>query len=199
MKLVKVNSHDYPFDTQMYFDTHGRRSELILFFEHEDYDMGTERLIFAGGDGENEEELMADLHNEIKTYLDAKDSSSFYEQQGEIHSIDDYYNNFTRSALYAFEAITKPNEMPKLYLVYMITVCKGERSFNVTPCKTHEGAREVYLDAFKSMVADGYEFDNREGDETTDSFCWYDEDTERMWAECYITEENCYEDLKEKM
>ena len=100
-------SHDYPNDTTLQYSRSGRDSMLRLSFTSEDFDMGTEDLIYHGVAGETLRELAGDLKAEIKAYLDFQDRSSFDNQQGiprdGIHSTEDLYGEYSRTALYAFE------------------------------------------------------------------------------------------------
>ena len=102
-------THDYPADTMLDYTRQGSRSELVLSFGSEDPDMGTEELTYGGDQGESMAELVSDLKNEIKSYLDA-DTSSFYEQQGEPQALSAVYGEYSRTALYAFEAILSETE-----------------------------------------------------------------------------------------
>ena len=104
-------SHDYPDDTTLEYTRIGDHAELRLSFSSEDSDAGNEEMLYAGDSGESMAELVSDLRAELTAYMDAKDTSSFFEQQGmEIHSAEDYYGEYTRSALYAFEGILKETE-----------------------------------------------------------------------------------------
>lgn len=76
-------------------------SELRLI-----YNLG-EELVFRG-EG-SEDELIFDLISELESFLSDADTTSFYQQQGEIHSLDDYYNEFSRDALYAYLEKLKNN------------------------------------------------------------------------------------------
>ena len=114
-RSVRFYSHDYPADTTLEYTRTGNRSELRLSFSSEDPDMGTEEMLYAGENGESMQELVADLNDELNSYLDAADTSSFWQQQGMtlpegIHSPDDYFSEYSRTALYAFEALLKQTE-----------------------------------------------------------------------------------------
>lgn len=98
-------THDYPVDTTLEYTRKGSRSELTLSFGSEDPDMGTEEMVYGGDQGESMAALVSDLLNEIKVYLVAADTSSFYDQQGESKTVADAYGEYSRTALYAFEAI----------------------------------------------------------------------------------------------
>jgi len=101
-------THDYPNDTSLTYSRSGNESTLRLSFTSEDPDMGTEELLYHGENGESMQELVVDLLSEITGYLDAQDTSSFHQQQGDgIHSLDDMYNEYSRTALYAFEGMLK--------------------------------------------------------------------------------------------
>ena len=108
-------SHDYPTDTVLEYTRTGNRAELRLSFSSEDPDLGTEEMLYCGENSESMLELVSDLRAELKGYLDAADTSSFYQQQGlspepGIHSEEDYFGEYTRTALYAFEGILTETE-----------------------------------------------------------------------------------------
>ena len=68
--------------------------------------------------GESFAELLSDARAELTSYLDRQDTSSFYEQQGDapkdgIHDLDDYYGEFSRTSLYAFEGAMQAAEHEK--------------------------------------------------------------------------------------
>ena len=112
---IRYFTHDYTADTRLEFTRTGQRSELTLSFSSEDPDMGTEEMIYAGENGESMHELVTDLHAELTGYLDAADSSSFALQQGleaelGIHDAADYYGEYSRTALYAFESALQAME-----------------------------------------------------------------------------------------
>ena len=107
-QTIKTYTHDYSNDTMLEYSRSGNESTLRLSFTSEDPDMGTEELLYHGENGEPMQELADDLRAEIKAYLDDQDSSSFAKQQGlkdEIHSMEDMYGEYSRTALYAFEAV----------------------------------------------------------------------------------------------
>lgn len=112
-RSIRFYSHDHPADTTLEYTRTGSRSELRLSFSSEDPDMGTEEMIYAGDNGESMQELAADLKAELTGYLDAADTSSFYQQQGmqpdEIHSQGDF-GEYSRTSLYAFEALLRQTE-----------------------------------------------------------------------------------------
>lgn len=108
-------SHDYPNDTQLIYIREGNHAHLTISFTSEDPDMGTEEMEYNGDSGESFAELISDARSEITSYLDHQDTSSFYEQQGElpadgIHSLDDYFGEFSRTSLYAFEGAMQAAE-----------------------------------------------------------------------------------------
>ncbi len=109
-------SHDYPADTTLEYTLSGNRAELRLSFSSEDPDLGTEEMLYAGENSESIGELVSDLRADLTAWLDASDTSSFHEQQGislpdGIHSQDDYFGEYSRTALYAFEAILRQTEL----------------------------------------------------------------------------------------
>ena len=103
-------THDYPADTTLEYTRKGSRSELTLSFGSEDPDMGSEEMVLGGDHGESMAELVSELKNEIQSYLNAADTSSFYDQQGEPVPIVRDYGEYSRTALYAFEAILNETE-----------------------------------------------------------------------------------------
>ena len=112
-------SHDYPNDTQLIYIREGNHAHLTIAFTSEDPDMGTEEMEYNGDSGESFAELISDARSEITSYLDHQDTSSFYEQQGElpadgIHSLDDYFGEFSRTSLYAFENALREAEAAHL-------------------------------------------------------------------------------------
>ena len=83
-------SHDYPDDTTMEISIReDGDTQLELSFTSEDPDMGTETLVYAG-DTNDWRELAGELKKEITDYLDSLLG-------------DDYYDEYSRTALYAFE------------------------------------------------------------------------------------------------
>lgn len=97
------HSHDYPDDTKM---TVGIRedgaTQLTLSFTSEDPDMGTEEMIYAGN--EHYRTLAAELLEELSGHLDKVE---FFKKEGEWTKEDDYYDEYSRTALYAFEGLLK--------------------------------------------------------------------------------------------
>ena len=113
-RSIRFYSHDYPADTTLEYARTGDHSELRLSFSSEDPDSGTEELVYAGENGKSMQELTADLKEELAAYLDAADTSSFYQQQG-IPQPDGMrsqidYSEYSRTSLYAFEAILMQTE-----------------------------------------------------------------------------------------
>lgn len=111
-------SHDYPNDTHLTYTRTGNKANLELSFQSEDPDMGTEEMIVNSDGDESFHELVSDARAELTDYLDRQDTSSFYEQQGDspkngIHDLDDYYGEFSRTSLYAFENAMKEAEIEK--------------------------------------------------------------------------------------
>ena len=83
--------------------------------------MGVEEMIYGGENGESMAELISDLRSELTAWLDAQDTSSFQEQQGltdGIHSQDDYFGEYSRTALYAFEALLQQTEKEETKIVW---------------------------------------------------------------------------------
>lgn len=110
-RSVRFYSHDYPADTSLEYTRTGNHAELRLAFSSEDPDSGTEELVYDGENGEGLHELVSELRAELTSYLDAADTSSFTQQQGlSAERMTDDYGEFTRTALYAFEALLKQTE-----------------------------------------------------------------------------------------
>lgn len=103
-------SHDYTADTTLEYTRQGEHAELMLSFGSEDPDMGVEEMVYGGENRESMAELVSDLKREITAYLDAADTASFYDQQGMPVEIDEVYQEYSRTALYAFEAILGETE-----------------------------------------------------------------------------------------
>ena len=113
-RSIRFYSHDYPADTTLEYTRTGDHSELRLSFSSEDPDSGTEELVYVSENGKSMQELTADLKEELAAYLDAADTSSFYQQQGipqpyGMHGRIDY-GEYSRTSLYAFEAILRQTE-----------------------------------------------------------------------------------------
>ena len=105
MMLTIYYSHDYPDDTKMIVETREDGCiQLTLEFTSEDPDMGTETLIYAGNNSDWTE-LSRELQEEITNYLDIADTSSRCVQQYMFGEADDYYGEYSKTALYAFEAM----------------------------------------------------------------------------------------------
>ena len=114
-RSVRFYSQDYPADTVLEYTRTGDRSELRLSFSSEDPDMGTEEMVYGADGGESMQELVSELKAELTGYLDAEDTSSFYEQQGlsrrdGLQSQEEYFSEYSRTSLYAFEAILQQTE-----------------------------------------------------------------------------------------
>lgn len=116
--ITRSFSHDYPGDTQLTYSREGKQVHLLFSFQSEDPDMGTEEMEYNSDGGESLHDLLSDAHEELTSYLDRQDTSSFYKQQGDlprdgIHSQDDYFGEFSRTALYAFESAMQQVEQEK--------------------------------------------------------------------------------------
>jgi len=90
---VVTYSHDYPNDTRLEFTRDESRAQIELSFTSEDPDCGTETLVYGADEGATRTELIAELRADITAYLDSQPCA------------DRYYDEYTRTALYAFEAI----------------------------------------------------------------------------------------------
>ena len=115
-------SHDYPDDTHLTCSKEGDQVHLHLAFDSEDPDMGTEEMEYNSDGGESFSEIIHDALSDLSSYLDRQDTSSFFKQQGEllrdgIHDEDDYFGEFSRTSLYAFEAAMQQAEQEKLSVV----------------------------------------------------------------------------------
>lgn len=96
-------SHDYPDDTTMQIERRDDGNvELTLSFTSEDPDMGTEELVYAGNSGWYT--LAGELLAELADYLNHVE---FFRDGWKKMESDNYYGEFSRTALYAFEALLK--------------------------------------------------------------------------------------------
>ena len=144
-EIIRRNySHDYPNDTQLTYTRSGKEAHLTLTFQSEDPDMGTEEMIINSDSGESFSELVSDAQAELTDYLDRQDTSSFYEQQGDspkdgIHDMDDYYGEFSRTSLYAFEGAMKEAEREKPSILADL---KAHR----TPVPTHTAINKTEME-----------------------------------------------------
>lgn len=104
-QITRSFSHDHPEDTTLTYTRTETHAELKLTFASEDPDTGVEELLYMGNHGESMTELAADLRAELTAWLDARDTSSFAEQQGipVAPDMSVVYGDYTRTALYAFE------------------------------------------------------------------------------------------------
>ena len=111
-QVSRTYSHDYTMNTRLDFSRNGANAQLRLSFSSEDMDMGMEELLYRGQGGESLTELAHDLREDITAYLDRLE---LYERPAtnSIHTSDDYYAEFSRTALYAFEASLKEIEQEK--------------------------------------------------------------------------------------
>ena len=100
-------SHDYPDDTHLTYTRSGNNAHLVLSFQSEDPDMGTEEMEYNSDGGESFAELLSDARAELTSYLDRQDTSSFYEQQGVSPK------EFSRTSLYAIENAMQAAEHEK--------------------------------------------------------------------------------------
>lgn len=93
-------SHDYHDDTKMTVSIReDGATQLALSFTSEDPDMGTEEMVYAGnGDYLT---LSKEQLEEMSAYLDDIEA---YSRGGEKES---FYNEYSRTALYAFEGLLK--------------------------------------------------------------------------------------------
>lgn len=93
--------HDYPDDTTLEYTENNGRNQIELTFTSEDPDAGMEIMALGGNDCM--EELELELYTEINSYLNAKEHRSFGGYAGATP--ESYYDEYTRTALYAFEAM----------------------------------------------------------------------------------------------
>ena len=106
MTINYTASHDYDSDTKMTYEQDATGTHLKLWFTSEDPDCGTEEMEYNTDGWWTPKEIGLDLLDEIKSYLDAQDTSSFLIQQGvPVIPAYGYFDDFTRTALYAFENI----------------------------------------------------------------------------------------------
>lgn len=185
--IQREYSHDYPKDTHLTYTRTGKNVHLELTFRSEDPDMGTEEMVVNSDGGESFADLVSETRAELTDYLNRQDTSSFYEQQGDspkdgIHDLDDYYGEFSRTALYAFEGAMKEAEhekpsiqnesriKPELPSTIKLKSCSGYRK------NVFEGWKK--LDA-ATITGDGYKVEFfRLSERTIDRMCdalngWY--------------------------
>ena len=177
-------SHDYPNDTHLTYTRTGKEAHLEIAFQSEDPDMGTEEMIVNGDSGESFIELVGDARAELTDYLDRQDTSSFYQQQGDspkdgIHDLDDYYGEFSRTSLYAFE-----NAMKEAELQFSAPVKTSPELPSAIRMKSYSGYRKNVFEGWKKLdeatiTGEGYKVEFfRLSEKTIDRNCdalngWY--------------------------
>ena len=185
--IQREYSHDYPKDTHLTYTRAGKNVHLELTFQSEDPDMGTEEMVVNSDGGESFADLVSETRAELTDYLNRQDTSSFYEQQGDspkdgIHDLDDYYGEFSRTSLYAFEGAMMEAELerpsiqsedqnrPELPSEIKMKSCSGYRK------NVYEGWKK--LDA-ATIAGEGYKVEFfRLSERTIDRMCdalngWY--------------------------
>lgn len=185
-------SHDYPQDTHLAYTRTGQNVHLELTFQSEDPDMGTEEMVVNSDGGETFSELVSETRAEITDYLNRQDTSSFYEQQGNspkegIHDLDDYYGEFSRTSLYAFECALMEEER-KIGFALTETIDEPEKLSTMLPSaiemKGSSGYRKNVFEGWKKLdeatiTGDGYKVEFfRLSERTIDRMCdalngWY--------------------------
>ena len=180
-------SHDYPDDTHLTYSREGDQVHLHLAFNSEDPDMGTEEMEYNSDGGESFSEIIHDALSDLSSYLDRQDTSSFFKQQGEllrdgIHDEDDYFGEFSRTSLYAFENALREAELQKL------RVQDEQKSSPVPPSaiklKAFSGYRKNIFEGWKrldeaTITGEGYKVEfYRLSERTIDRMCdalngWY--------------------------
>lgn len=192
-EIIQRNySHDYPEDTHLTYTRTAQNVHLELTFQSEDPDMGTEEMVVNSDGGESFSVLVSETRTEITDYLNRQDTSSFYEQQGDspkdsIHDLDDYYGEFSRTALYAFEGVLMEEER-KIGFVITETKDKPEKPSPILPSaiemKCSSGYRKNVFEGWKKLdeatiTGDGYKVEFfRLSERTIDRMCdalngWY--------------------------
>ena len=91
-------SHDYDWDTEISYTLKGKRAKLEISFTSEDPDCGKETAEYASFDGNTMQELAQEWLEELSAYLDEKATDQ---------DTKDYYGEYTKTALYAFEGALK--------------------------------------------------------------------------------------------
>lgn len=91
-------SHDYDQDTEISYTLKGKRAKLEITFTSEDPDCGKETAEYASFDGKTMRDLAKDWLEELSGYLDEKATDQ---------DIKEYYGEYTKTALYAFEGALK--------------------------------------------------------------------------------------------
>ena len=180
-------SHDYPDDTHLTCSKEGDQVHLHLAFDSEDPDMGTEEMEYNSDGGESFSEIIHDALSDLSSYLDRQDTSSFFKQQGEllrdgIHDEDDYFGEFSRTSLYAFEGALKAAENNQLLRQ------DGQKKAPAIPSsiklKAFSGYRKNIFEGWKKLedstiAGEGYKVEfYRLSERTIDRMCdalngWY--------------------------
>ena len=194
-------THDYPDDTHLTYSREGNQVHLHLAFDSEDPDMGTEEMEYNSDGGESFSEIIHDALADLSSYLDRQDTSSFYEQQGEplrdgIHSEDDYFGEFSRTSLYAFEGALREVELQKS------PVQTKQKSSQELPSaiklKSFSGYRKNVFEGWKrlddaTIAGEGYKVEfYRLSERTIDRMC----DALNGWYNIWTRFRCDYEDAK---
>ena len=174
--IQREYSHDYPNDTHLTYTRTGQNVHMELTFQSEDPDMGTEEMVVNSDGGESFSELVSETREEITDYLNRQDTSSFYEQQGNspkdgIHDLDDYYGEFSRTSLYAFE-----NAMMQIELEKESPICNPKMP-SAIKLKSYSGYRKNVFEGWMKLddatiVGEGYKVEFfRLSERTIDRMC----------------------------
>lgn len=111
-RSIRYFTHDHTADTRLEYTRTGQRSELTLSFSSVDPDMGTEEMVYAGGNSESLSALVSDLREELTAYLDSLDASSPPSDPllSEYPVLKEYLNSYSRTSLHAFESALQSME-----------------------------------------------------------------------------------------
>ena len=194
-------SHDYPNDTHLTCSKEGDLVHLLLAFDSEDPDMGTEEMEYNSDGGESFSEIIHDALSDLSSYLDRQDTSSFFEQQGEllrdgIHDEDDYFGEFSRTSLYAFEGALKAAESNQL--LRQDSQKKAPAIPSSIKLKAYSGYRKNIFEGWKKLedstiTGEGYKVEfYRLSERTIDRMC----DALNGWYNVWTKFRCDYEDTK---
>lgn len=92
-------SHDHDQDTEISYSLKGKRARLEITFTSEDPDCGKETAEYCSFDGNTMQSLAKEWLEELSGYLNDPNNADLDNK--------DYYSEYTKTALYAFEGALK--------------------------------------------------------------------------------------------